>query len=271
MTCFLWILFAGAALAQTAPTPPGPDKAAAPSQSADKTPATPPGADKTPAAPPSSDKAPATAQTTDKTPATPPSADKTPAAPPGAAKAPAAAKPAETFQSAMAKQRAAIAIQREAVRKQSEMAVQWQARSQAMSPGIEAPAADCDPVADVELTPLIDRAAQQHQVDTKLLRGVIEQESGFHACAVSPKGAKGLMQLMPATIEQFKVDDPFDPHQNIEAGATFLQQLLEKYKGDLKLALAAYNAGPGNVDRTGGIPDIKETQDYVEGIMKKMK
>ena len=251
MTCFLWILFAGAALAQTAPTPPGADKAAATAQTTDKTPATPPGADKTPAA----------AQTTDKTPATPPSADKTPAA----------AKPAETFQSAMAKQRAAIAIQREAVRKQSEMAVQWQARSQAMSPGIEAPAADCDPVADVELTPLIDRAAQQHQVDTKLLRGVIEQESGFHACAVSPKGAKGLMQLMPATIEQFKVDDPFDPHQNIEAGATFLQQLLEKYKGDLKLALAAYNAGPGNVDRTGGIPDIKETQDYVEGIMKKMK
>ena len=123
MTCFLWILFAGAALAQTAPTPPGPDKAAATAQTTDKTPATPPGADKTPAAAPS-----------------------------GVGKAPAAAKPAETFQSAMAKQRAAIAIQREAVRKQSEMAVQWQARSQAMSPGIEAPAADCDPVADVELT-----------------------------------------------------------------------------------------------------------------------
>jgi soluble lytic murein transglycosylase-like protein len=211
VTFFLWILFAGAALAQTAAPPPSADKTAAP------------------------------------------------------------AKPAETFQSAMEKQRAAIAIQREAVRKQSEMAVQWHAHSQAMPSGIEAPAADCDPIADVELTPLIDRAAQQHQVDTKLLRGVIEQESGFRPCAISAKGAKGLMQLMPVTVEQFKVDDVFDPQQNIEAGATFLRQLLDKYKGDFKLALAAYNAGPGNVDKTGGIPDIKETQDYVEGIMKRMR
>lgn len=232
MTFFLWILLAGTALAQTAATPPSADKAGV----------------------------------------TPPSADKTaPAQPPKEDKTPAAATPAETFQSSMEKQRAAIAIQREAVRKQSEMAVQWHAQSQARPPEIEAPAWDCAPIADVELTPLIDRAAQQHQVDTKLLRGVIEQESAFRPCAISAKGAMGLMQLMPATIEQFNVDDVFDPQQNIEAGATFLRQLLDKYKGDFKLALAAYNAGPGNVDKTGGIPDIKETQDYVEGIMKKMK
>ena len=105
----------------------------------------------------------------------------------------------------------------------------------------------------------------------KLIRGVIEQESAFHACAISAKGAKGLMQLMPSTIEQFKVTDVFDPQQNIEAGATFLRQLLDKYKGDLKLALAAYNAGPATVDKTGGIPDIKETQDYVERIMKRLQ
>ena len=154
-----------------------------------------------------------------------------------------------------------------AARKQSEMAVQWQLAA----PGIEPSAADCAPVADLELTPLIDGAAKEHQVEPKLLRGLIERESGFRPCATSPKGAKGLMQLMPATIEQFKVDDAFDPQQNIEAGATYLRQLLDKYKGDLKLALAAYNAGPGNVDKTGGIPDIKETQDYVEGIMKKIK
>jgi soluble lytic murein transglycosylase-like protein len=178
------------------------------------------------------------------------------------------AKPVETFQSAMEKQRAAMAIQRESVRKQSEMAAQWQGAS---SPAIEAPDSDCPPVADVELTLLIDRAAQQHQVDTKLLRGVIEQESGFRPCAISTKGAKGLMQLMPATIEQFKVDDVFDPQQNIEAGATYLRQLLDKYKGDLKLALAAYNAGSSTVDKTGGIPDIKETQDYVDGILKKLR
>jgi soluble lytic murein transglycosylase-like protein len=176
-------------------------------------------------------------------------------------------KPPETFQSAMAKQRAAMAIQRESVRKQSEMAVEW--RSPPLSN--DSPEPDCPAIADVELTPLIDRAAQQHQVDTKLIRGVIEQESAFHPCAVSSKGAKGLMQLMPATIEQFKVDDVFDPQQNIEAGATFLRQLLDKYKGDLKLALAAYNAGATAVDKTGGIPDIKETQDYVAAIMKKVQ
>jgi soluble lytic murein transglycosylase-like protein len=79
------------------------------------------------------------------------------------------------------------------------------------------------------------------------------------------------MQLMPATIDQFKVGDAFDPQQNIEAGATYLRQLLDKYKGDLKLALAAYNSGPATVDKTGAIPDIKETQDYVEGVMKKMR
>ena len=105
-----------------------------------------------------------------------------------------------------------------------------------------------------ELTPLIEGAAKRHQVESKLLLGVIEQESAFHACAVSAKGAKGLMQLMPATAEQFNVADVFDPVQNIEAGATFLRQLLDKYKGDLKLALAAYNAGAGAVDKSGGFP-----------------
>jgi soluble lytic murein transglycosylase-like protein len=168
----------------------------------------------------------------------------------------------------MEKQRAAIAIQREAVRKQGEMAAQWRGTP---PPEIETPAEDCDPVADPVLTPLIDSAAKQHQLQPKLIRSVIEQESAFHACAVSAKGAKGLMQLMPSTIEQFKVTDVFDPQQNIEAGASFLQQLLEKYKGDLKLALAAYNAGPATVDKTGAIPDIKETQDYVERIMKKVQ
>ena len=179
-----------------------------------------------------------------------------------------AAKPPETFQSAMEKQRAAIAIQRQAVRKQSEMAAQWRG---ATSSEIDTPAADCDPIADPELSLLLDRAAKEHQLQPKLIRGVIEQESAFHACAISAKGAKGLMQLMPATIEQFKVTDVFDPQQNIEAGATFLRQLLDKYKGDIKLALAAYNAGPATVDKTGGIPDIKETQDYVEQIMKKIQ
>ena len=234
MKYFLCILLAGAAMAQIPAPPPGGDKAAV---------------------------------VVDKAPAASPGPDKAPAAAPVADKAPVVAKPAETFQSAMAKQRAAIAAQRAAVRQQSQSAVPWQLAP----PGIEASATDCDPIAEVELTPLIARAAQQHQVEPRLLRGVIEQESGFRPCATSPKGAKGLMQLMPATIEQFKVDDAFDAEQSIEAGAAFLKQLLDKYKGDFKLALAAYNAGPGAVDKTGGIPDIKETQDYVEGVMKKMK
>jgi soluble lytic murein transglycosylase-like protein len=171
-------------------------------------------------------------------------------------------KPPETFQSAMEKQRASIALQRETVRKQMELAV----RSQE-----DETAADCPPIADPELTPMIESAAKQHQVEPKLIRSVIEQESAFHACAISSKGAKGLMQLMPATIDQFKVDDAFDPQQNIEAGATYLRQLMDKYKGDLKLALAAYNSGPATVDKTGAVPDIKETQDYVEGVMKKLR
>ena len=179
--------------------------------------------------------------------------------------APAPPKPPETFQSAMEKQRASIALQRETVRKQME-SVRQQAPSED-----ETPAADCPPVADIELTPLIETAARQHQVEPKLIRSVIEQESAFHACAISPKGAKGLMQLMPATVDQFKVEDAFDPQQNIEAGVTYLRQLLDKYKGDLKLTLAAYNSGPATVDKTGAIPDIKETQDYVEGVMKKMR
>lgn len=174
-------------------------------------------------------------------------------------------KPPETFQSAMEKQRAAAATQRESVRKQVEMAAQWRGAESVVA------APECDAMREVDLTPLIDGAAQGNQVQTKLIRGVIEQESAKRPCAVSVKGAKGLMQLMPATIEQFQVNDPFDAKENVEAGAKYLKQLLDRYKGDVKLALAAYNAGPTTVDQAGAIPDIKETQDYVDAIMKKLK
>jgi soluble lytic murein transglycosylase-like protein len=175
----------------------------------------------------------------------------------------AADKPTETFQTAMEKQRAAMAVQREAVRKQAEMAAKWRATDP--SPP------ECEAIPEIELTPLIDLAAQGNQVQTKLLRSVIERESANRPCAVSAKGAMGLMQLMPATAEQFQVDDPFDAKQNIEAGAKYLKQLLEHYKGDISLALAAYNAGPAVVDAKNGIPEIKETQEYVEAIVKKLK
>ena len=100
-----------------------------------------------------------------------------------------------------------------------------------------------------------------------LLRAVIGQESAFHPCAVSSKGAQGLMQLMPEVASRLGVKDIFDPKQNVEAGAQYLKELLDKYKGDLSRALAAYNAGPAAVDQANGIPDIPETREYVESIL----
>jgi soluble lytic murein transglycosylase-like protein len=181
------------------------------------------------------------------------------------------AQPARNpFQEAMEKQRAAAAIQRDAVRKQAEMAAQWRTPATSLTEATEAPEAECGPIADVELTPMIDAAAQAHSVQPKLLRAVMERESGFRPCAISPKGAQGLMQLMPDTAGELGVEDAFDPKQNIDGGAKFLKQLLDKYKGDLPLALGAYNAGPSAVDQTGKVPDIPETRDYVAAILKKM-
>jgi soluble lytic murein transglycosylase-like protein len=176
------------------------------------------------------------------------------------------------MQEAIAKQRAAAAVQRESVRKQFEMAEQWRAATPPTldPPAMEAAPADCDPIAETELAPMIDTAAKGHELQPKLLRAVMEKESAFRPCAVSPKGAQGLMQLMPDTAGQFGVSDVFDPKQNIEAGATFLKQLLDKYKGDIGMALGAYNAGSSTVDQAGGIPNIAETRDYVDAILKKI-
>jgi soluble lytic murein transglycosylase-like protein len=104
-----------------------------------------------------------------------------------------------------------------------------------------------------------------------LLRAVIDRESGFRPCAVSAKGALGLMQLMPETAAELGVADPFDPQENIAGGARFLSQLLEKYKGDITLALGAYNAGPARVDGYQGLPPIPETLNYVADILKKLR
>ena len=182
----------------------------------------------------------------------------------GLAQSPPAKNP---FQEAMQKQRAAIAIQREAVKKQADLAKEWRAPSLSE---IAPPPADCDPIADVELTPMIDAAAQKHSVEPKLIRAVIEQESGLRPCALSPKGAQGLMQLMPETAGQLGVEDPFDAKENVEGGARYLKGLLDKYKGDVSLALAAYNAGPSAVDQAGRVPEIPETVDYINAILKKL-
>ena len=107
----------------------------------------------------------------------------------------------------------------------------------------------------------------KYGVEEALVRAVIRMESGGHTGAVSPKGAMGLMQLMPATARMLGVDDPFDPVQNLEGGIKYLSQLSDKYDGDLVKTLAAYNAGPGRVDSHGGVPPFAETQKYVKNVL----
>jgi soluble lytic murein transglycosylase-like protein len=128
----------------------------------------------------------------------------------------------------------------------------------------------CDPVAQPELSKMIDSVAREHSVDAALVREVARQESGFRPCAVSPKGAQGLMQLMPATQTQFEVRDPFNPQESLSAGAKLLKQLLDRYHGDLALALSAYNSGITRVDHTFSVPDIPETKGYVADILGRL-
>jgi soluble lytic murein transglycosylase-like protein len=112
----------------------------------------------------------------------------------------------------------------------------------------------------------IEQAAARHNVDPNLVRAVVKVESNFNPNAVSRKGAMGLMQLMPSTARQLKLKNPFDPEQNVDAGVRHLKQLLESYGGDIKLTLAAYNAGAGAVARSSGVPRYAETQNYVRRI-----
>jgi soluble lytic murein transglycosylase-like protein len=112
----------------------------------------------------------------------------------------------------------------------------------------------------------IAEAAARHNVDPNLVRAVVKVESNFNPNAVSRKGAMGLMQLMPSTAKQLKVKNPFDPEQNMDAGVRHLKQLLESYGGDVRLTLAAYNAGAGAVARSSGVPHYAETQNYVRRI-----
>ncbi|HXQ25614.1 MAG TPA: lytic transglycosylase domain-containing protein [Candidatus Acidoferrales bacterium] len=126
------------------------------------------------------------------------------------------------------------------------------------------------PPADVDFgvryANLIHVAAQKHGVDEKLIAGVIAAESNFDPKAVSHKRALGLMQLLPKTAAQYAVTNVFNPAQNIDAGTHYLKDLLARYRGNLRLALAAYNAGPEMVDRYGGIPPFAETRNYVRQI-----
>ena len=125
----------------------------------------------------------------------------------------------------------------------------------------------CESIPVSEIEKLISSAARKHSLPPALIRAVMKQESGFKPCVISPRGALGLMQLMPATAQEFHAYDPFDPEQNVEAGAAFLRYLLNRYSGDLRLALGAYNSGPGRVDNAGNLPNVNETLNYVDNIL----
>ena len=118
-----------------------------------------------------------------------------------------------------------------------------------------------------ELDAIFDEAAEKYGVDAKFLKSIAKCESDFDPACVSHSGATGIMQLMPATAAELGVSDSYDPYQNIMGGAQYISELLDKYNGDTSLALAAYNAGSGNVAKYGGIPPSTETQNYVNKVL----
>lgn len=132
-----------------------------------------------------------------------------------------------------------------------------------MSPGLEVSIVG----APDSLQTMIAQAAERHGLDPAVLEALVWAESSFNPAARSPKGAMGLTQLMPATARSLGVTDPFDPAQNLEGGAKYLAQMLKQFNGDIRLALAGYNAGPGKVRQHGGVPPYRETQAYIDKIL----
>lgn len=194
------------------------------------------------------------------------------------AQTPASPSQQTAAQDAVAKQQAAISLMQESIARQRTSVQQQMGQSTrsffilpppAPMEGLTAGAGfpGCAPLNDSEVRSLASQAATREGLDADLLIKVMQQESGFLPCAVSPKGAMGLMQLMPSTAEQFGVKDTFDPLENVGAGARFLRELLSRYNGDVFKAVSAYNAGPGRVDSADGIPQIPETINYINRIL----
>ena len=187
---------------------------------------------------------------------------------------PAAEKPVAAQQQSVAAMQPSLAAQRASIARQvgdrsSESFFLLGPPSRSSLVPVLAPESDCEPLPAAQLDSLIEGAAKQQDLQPELLRSMVNQESGARPCAVSPKGAMGLMQLMPATAAQLGVKDPFDPQENLNAGAWFVKQLLTTYN-DLPLALGAYNAGPARVNAIDGIPAIPETQNYVQKIISSL-
>lgn len=139
------------------------------------------------------------------------------------------------------------------------------------APENEAPHTNADAGAKTGIDPLIDRsiekAAKKYNLSAKLIESIIRTESNFQPKAVSPAGAQGLMQLMPATARELGIAEPFDVQENIDGGARYFRQMLDRFGGDVKLALAAYNAGPGTVARCNGDVPFKETRHYIQRVL----
>jgi soluble lytic murein transglycosylase-like protein len=135
------------------------------------------------------------------------------------------------------------------------------------APGSGSPASVSAPVPPAQIDALVERNAATWQVDPALIKAVIANESGFNANATSKVGAQGLMQLMPETAAGLGVRDAYDPAQNVAGGARYLRGLLDRFGGDKRLAIAAYNAGPGAVAKYGDVPPYAETRNYVQNVL----
>ncbi len=133
------------------------------------------------------------------------------------------------------------------------------------------PEASASAAGDSNVTDMIDRIADEQSVEAQLVHSVIKAESNYNPYALSPKGAQGMMQLIPATARRFGVANAFNPKQNVEGGVRYLHYLLELYNGDYPKAIAAYNAGENAVARYGGIPPYPETRNYVIQVAKNLK
>jgi soluble lytic murein transglycosylase-like protein len=186
--------------------------------------------------------------------------------------------PQAAMADSIARQRAAVERQRQAVRQQVHappgstagfFTVPW-SEPLSETPPATAPVAECDPVPDDQIDPIVEETSKREGLTPDLLRAVIERESSYLPCAVSPAGAQGLMQLMPDTAAGLGVEDPFDTRQNVDGGARYLRQLLDRYNGNLPLALAAYNAGPTRADKVGILPLPTETSSYISGILQRL-